>query len=94
MRVCGPKKAISTSEPARLFLLKVIRCNFNTCGSMVKNLPAHAGDVRERGGCDPWVRKIPWRRKWQPTPVLAWRIPWAEEPDGLPSMGLQRIGHN
>ena len=19
---------------------------------------------------DPWVRKIPWRRKWQPTPVL------------------------
>ena len=21
-------------------------------------------------GCDPWVRKIPWRRKWQPTPVL------------------------
>ena len=23
-----------------------------------------------RPGCDPWVRKIPWRRKWQPTPVL------------------------
>ena len=21
-------------------------------------------------GLDPWVRKIPWRRKWQPTPVL------------------------
>jgi len=27
---------------------------------------------------DPWVRKIPWRRAWQPTPVfLAWRIPMA-----------------
>ena len=22
-----------------------------------------------RPGCDPWVGKIPWRRKWQPTPV-------------------------
>ena len=23
-----------------------------------------------RPGFDPWVRKIPWKRKWQPTPVL------------------------
>ena len=26
--------------------------------------------------------------------VLAWRIPWTEEPDGLQSMGLQRVGHD
>ena len=26
--------------------------------------------------------------------ILAWRIPWAEEPGGLQSMGLQRIGHD
>ena len=25
--------------------------------------------------------------------ILAWRIPWTEEPDGLPSMGSQRVGH-
>ena len=25
---------------------------------------------------------------------LAWRISWTEEPDGLLSMGLQRVGHN
>ena len=25
---------------------------------------------RKRCGFDPWVRKIPWRRKWQPTPVF------------------------
>ena len=24
----------------------------------------------KRRGFDPWVRKIPWRRKWQPTPVF------------------------
>ena len=35
---------------------------------VVKNLPANAGDVRHR--FDLWVRKIPWRRAWQPTPVF------------------------
>ena len=34
----------------------------------------------ERPGFDLWVGKIPWRRKWQPTPVLlALKIPWTEE---------------
>ena len=40
---------------------------------MVKNLPASAGDARDVGlipGFDPWVGKIPWSRKWQPTPVF------------------------
>ena len=31
---------------------------------MVKNLPA------SEGGFNLWVRKISWRRKWQPTPVF------------------------
>ena len=26
--------------------------------------------------------------------IFAWRIPWTEEPSGLQSMGLQRVGHN
>ena len=26
--------------------------------------------------------------------VLAWKISWIEEPDGLQSMGLQRVGHD
>ena len=26
--------------------------------------------------------------------VLAWRIPWTEEPGGLQSMGLQRVGRD
>ena len=34
-------------------------------GAVVKNLPANAGDAKD----DFWVRKIPWSRKWQPTPV-------------------------
>ena len=26
--------------------------------------------------------------------TLAWKIPWMEEPGGLQSMGLHRVGHN
>ena len=38
---------------------------------VVKNLPANAGD-RGTGfnPFDPWVRKIPWSRKWQPAPIF------------------------
>ena len=36
---------------------------------VVKNPPANAGGSRDVGSV-PWVRKIPWRRVWQPTPVL------------------------
>ena len=36
-----------------------------------KNLLGNAGDTR--CAFDPWVGNIPWRRKWQPTPVLLTR---------------------
>ena len=37
-------------------------------GLVVKNLSANAGDIRGLWIFSPWVGKIPWRRKWQPTP--------------------------
>ena len=38
---------------------------------------------------DSWVRRIPSRRKWQPTPVfLPGEIPWAEKLGGIQFMGL------
>ena len=44
---------------------------------------------------NPWVRKIPWRRAWLPTPVfLPGESPWTEEPGRLQSMGSQRVRHN
>ena len=36
--------------------------------AVIKNPPANAGDSRH--GFDPWVGKICWSRKWQPTPVF------------------------
>ena len=37
---------------------------------MVKNPLASAGDRPKRSGFNSSVRKIPWRRAWQPTPVF------------------------
>ena len=45
-------------------------------------------------GFDPWVRKIPWRRKWHHSSILAWRIPWTEEPGRLQSTGSHRVRHD
>ena len=55
-------------------------------GSVVKNFLQCS-----RHGFDPWFRKIPWRKIWQPTPVfLPGESPWTEEPGELQSMGLKR----
>ena len=44
-----------------------------------------------RCGFNPWVRKIPWRTVWQPTPVfLPGESPRTEEPGRLQSIGSQR----
>ena len=49
----------------------------------------------QRRGFNPGVGKMPWRRKWQPTPVfLPGKISWIEEPGGLESVGLQRVRHD
>ena len=43
---------------------------------------------------DPWVRKMPWRRKWQPTPVfLPGKFHRQKSLVGY-STGLQRVGHD
>ena len=44
-----------------------------------------------RFGFDPWVRKVPWRRKWPPTPVfLPGKSHGQKEPSGLQSMVSQK----
>ena len=46
----------------------------------------------QRRGFDPRVRKIPWKREWQPTPVsLPGKPPWAEEPGRPQSMGHRKL---
>ena len=55
--------------------------------------PACQCKRRKRCSFDPWVRKIPWRRAWPPTPVLLpGESPWTEEPGGAQSLG-SRMSH-
>ena len=57
---------------------------------MVKNLPAMREIwVQSLGREDPLEKEMAAHSS-----ILAWRIPWTEEPDGLQSMGSQRVGHN
>ena len=63
--------------------------------SAVKNPPAMQVDQDKRHRFNPWVRKISWRRKWQPTPVLLpGEFQGTEEPGGLQSMGSHRVRLN
>ena len=49
----------------------------------------------KRHGLVPWVRKIPWRRAWQPAPVfLPGKLPCTKESSRLYSIGSQRVRHN
>ena len=57
---------------------------------MVKNLPAL---------WETWVKPLGWEdppEKGMAThsSILAWRIPWTEEPGGLQSVGSQRVRHD
>ena len=57
---------------------------------MVKSLPAVWETwVRFLGQEDPLEKKMATHSR-----ILAWKIPWMEEPGGLQSMGLQRVGHD
>ena len=57
---------------------------------MVKNLPAmQETQVQSLGQEDTLEKGMA-----APSRILAWRIPWTEEPGGLQSMGLQRVRHN
>ena len=57
---------------------------------MVKNLPSMQ---------ETWVRSLGWEDPLEKgmathSSLLAWRIPWTQEPGEIQSMGLQRVGHS
>ena len=57
---------------------------------MVKNLTAM---------WETWVESLGWEDPLEKgtathSSILAWKIPWTEEPGRLQSMGLQRVRHN
>ena len=53
---------------------------------MIKNPLANAGDIRDVGSI-PGLGRSPEEGMAAHSSILAWRIPWTEEPGGLQSMG-------
>ena len=79
------------------------RINFNDCSQLVKSqlvgFPSgldskesacNAGDP----GTIPGSGRSPKKEMATYSIILAWKIPWTEEPSGLQSMGSQRVGHD
>ena len=62
-------------------------------GIEVKNLLANAVDARDTSSTH-GLGRSPGEGNGNHSSILAWDIPWAEEPDGLQSMGLQRGRNN
>ena len=60
---------------------------------MVKNPPANPGDIRDTGSI-PGSGRSPGGGHGTHSSILAWRIPWTEEPGRLQSIGSQRVVHN
>ena len=58
-------------------------------GSVVMKLSANAGDA----GSFPGLRRSTGEWNGNHSSILAWKIPWTEEPGGLQSMGSQKVGH-
>ena len=68
-------------------LLKINHVRVSLVAQMVKNLPAML---------ETWVQSLGWEDPLENgmathSSILAWRIPWADEPGGLQSMGSQRM---
>ena len=62
-------------------------------GSVVKNLPANAGATGDVGlslGLEDSLES----QMTTHCSTLVWKSPWTEEPGGLKSMWLQRVGHD
>ena len=62
-------------------------------GGEVSNSPAKAGDVKDED-LIPGSGRSPVEGNATHSSILAWRIPWPEEPGWLQSVGTQRVEHD
>ena len=85
-----PPLELSEQQSGREDLEYIIIYWTSLVAQMVKHLPT----VRET-----WVQSLGWEDPLEKemathSSVLAWKIPWTEEPGRLQSTGSQRVGHN
>ena len=97
-RVTGTRTGFAWCQPPLQFLVSAFNKTLSITGAsqvalVVKNHPEKAGDVRDasliRESGDLLEKGMATHSS-----ILAWKTPWTEEPGGLQSMALQRVGHN
>ena len=81
---------------ARTHLFCIMGCDkYRFTGGASGKEPACQCRRGKRHRFNPWVRELPWRKTWQPTPVLLpGESPWMEELGGLQPIGSHRVGHD
>ena len=73
-----------------MFIIYSYSGTISLVGQRLKRLPAMWETwVQSLSQVDPLEKEMATHSS-----ILAWRIPWTEEPGGLQSMGLQRVGHD
>ena len=60
---------------------------------VVKNPPVNSGDIRDVGSTPGWEDSLKEGMATHSS-ILAWRIPWTEEPGRLQPIASQRVGHD
>ena len=81
---------VTERQPQCSYFTQLVIYLASLLAQTVKNLPS----VQEI-----WVWFLGWKGPLEKPmathfSIVAWRIPWTEEPDGVQSMGLQRVGHD
>ena len=72
------------------FMHDFLTCGTSVVAQTVKNLPAmRETRARSLGWDDPLEKGMATHSS-----ILAWKIPWTEDPGRLQSMRSQRVGHN
>ena len=75
------------------YVYTLLACQTSLMAQTIKNLPA----VRETQ--ETWVQSLSWEDSLEQeittlSSILAWKIPWTQEPGGLQPTESQRVGHN
>ena len=85
-----PPLSLSLSLYIYIYMFMLCLNKSSLVAQMVKRLPTmRETRVRSLGWEDPLEKEMATHSS-----ILAWKIPWTEEPGRLQSMGLQRVGHD
>ena len=99
-----PSLNLQVTNPGEAGIYSVCLCLFSPSCTCYQNIPSRASLVAQRLKRLPalqetWIQSLgpedPLEKEMEThSNILAWRIPWTEEPGGLQSTGWQRVGHN